>query len=715
MTFRIRTKLILIIAITLISFLLTFYFVLNYVYENNLNGMILENIKRAEDEFRDHIREDSTMLSSTLEVFLNDKQFQDVYLTGNRDKLYSYGQPLFNKLRDKYEITHFYFHHPNGRNFVRLHNREVYGDEINRITFKNARSSGQFASGIELGQTAFALRVVAPYYEDGKLIGYVELGEEIEHFLDRLKGKSKNEFAIIADKEHLDREAWSSARKVKGLPDNWDESEKHLWVSRPVETPVSKACFTENNIEEFERGGYFIKDFSGEKKGFACGGFLIYDAGGKEVGTILALIDISAPADLMKKTASIASIAFVILSLITFFMIALLMRYSISKPIEDISQTVKTIAEGALTTRSTIKSKDEMGQLASAINSMATSLEEAKKELDRRVLELFTLYSVSKVLNTTFETEELLLRLVSDISKNLDIHRVMIMMLDEKGRELYPASFTGFQKEELKEVRRTVGEGLFGNVVVTGTGRLVRDVDAEPNLSKEEIFSTDIRSIIAVPFGRRENIIGLLCAFKDRPGMFEMHDLELFEAVAEQVAVALENARLYQETKIQAITDGLTGLFNHRFLRTRLATELERAARYGHNLSFIIFDIDNFKHYNDTNGHPQGDKLLKTLSELLRKSIRESDIACRYGGEEFAVILPETTKDAAILLANRIRKTVANHPFPFRESQPLGIVSISVGISAFPIDAGESDAIIIKADNALYKAKSEGRNRTVSA
>ncbi|MEK7852145.1 MAG: diguanylate cyclase, partial [Deltaproteobacteria bacterium] len=362
-----------------------------------------------------------------------------------------------------------------------------------------------------------------------------------------------------------------------------------------------------------------------------------------------------------------------------------LSRY-VTAPINTLHEGAEIIAQGKLSHRIKIKTGDEIEALADGFNKMAASLEDAKKELDRRVLELFTLYNISKVLNTTFETEQLLIKLVNDISKNLDIQRVMIMLLDERKQELYAASFTDFQKEGLNELRRKVGEGFYGLVAQTGMSRLIKDVDTELNLPKEDILSPDIQSIVAVPFGRREKVLGLLCAFKDRPKMFEWHDLELLGTVAEHVAVALENARLYHETKLQAITDGLTGLYNHRFFREHLKVELERTDRYNHTLSLIILDIDHFKHYNDTHGHPQGDELLRGLAELLRKSVRESDIPCRYGGEEFALILPETAKDAALALGERIRKAISEHPFPFREAQPMGTVSVSVGVAVSPAD-----------------------------
>jgi diguanylate cyclase (GGDEF)-like protein len=391
-----------------------------------------------------------------------------------------------------------------------------------------------------------------------------------------------------------------------------------------------------------------------------------------------------------------------------------LSRY-VTRPILTLHKGVQAIGSGALGHRVTVKTGDELEALAGGFNDMAASLEEAKKELDRRILELFTLYNVSKVLNTTFETEQLLLKLVTDISKNLDIHRVMIMLIDERTQELYTASFTDFEKEGLKEVRRKVGEGLYGLIAQTGMGRLIKDVDTELNLPKEDILSPDIRSIIAVPFGRRNKVLGLLCAFKDRPGMFEWHDLELFRAVAEHVAIALENARLYHETKMQAITDGLTGLYNHRFFREHLEVEVERTERYGHKLSLIILDIDHFKHYNDTHGHPQGDEILRDMAKLLRKNVRESDFACRYGGEEFSLILPETSKEAALSLAERIREAIRQHPFPHRETQPMGAITVSIGVSAFPDDCKDMERLIKKADDALYRAKAEGRNRVAAA
>ena len=157
--------------------------------------------------------------------------------------------------------------------------------------------------------------------------------------------------------------------------------------------------------------------------------------------------------------------------------------------------------------------------------------------------------------------------------------------------------------------------------------------------------------------------------------------------------------------------DGLTGLHNHRCFQETLVMEVTRSDRYKREFSLLFFDIDSFKLYNDTNGHPAGDELLRTLSKLIRDFLRKSDFFARYGGEEFTVILPETSKDHATVVAGSIREIIENHPFYAREKQPNGKLTVSIGIAAYPVDAKNGEELIEKADQALYKAKHTGRNK----
>ena len=192
---------------------------------------------------------------------------------------------------------------------------------------------------------------------------------------------------------------------------------------------------------------------------------------------------------------------------------------------------------------------------------------------------------------------------------------------------------------------------------------------------------------------------------------FDETSYELLAAAANQIGMTLENARLFEETKTLAITDGMTGLYNHRYFLERITEEFERTKRYKRSLSLIMIDVDHFKKYNDTHGHPKGDGILKGVAKILKDTVRKSDTAARYGGEEFVIILPETGGEEALLVAEKLRMEVETHDFPGGETQPLGRITISQGVASCKEELKSFDELIKNADNALYRAKEEGRNR----
>ena len=409
------------------------------------------------------------------------------------------------------------------------------------------------------------------------------------------------------------------------------------------------------------------------------------------------------------KMAGVWLIRFIVFLLV----ITLLLSFIITGNLHKMLRVFNKVAEGDFSVRAPVKSKDEIGELAMGFNSMAASLDETRKELDHRLLEIYALYNISKTLNASFETEQLLIQLIEDICKNLDVDRMVILLPDKFFTELTVASYTGFTDEEARRIRPDLHEGIYSLIAYEGISRLIENVDTDVTIMEHDIFSPDIGSIIAVPFLRRGKVLGIICAFRNRPKQFQFSDLKLFNSVAEHLAVAIENARLFEKTKEMAITDGLTNLYNKRFLLDVLESEIARASRCGHKLSLIIMDIDNFKHYNDTHGHPAGDALLKELSLLIRKSIRKVDIPCRYGGEEFVVLLPETSKLEALVVAEKLVATIAEYPFAHAEDQPLGCVSVSMGLAEYPQDADDDEGLVSAADKALYTAKTTGKNRVV--
>jgi diguanylate cyclase (GGDEF)-like protein len=206
-------------------------------------------------------------------------------------------------------------------------------------------------------------------------------------------------------------------------------------------------------------------------------------------------------------------------------------------------------------------------------------------------------------------------------------------------------------------------------------------------------------------------------------------DIALISSVAhravEKIRLIEENKSLLEKLKRKneeleyvnrtlkelTIRDGLTGLYNHRHFQETLAQEILRSKRYTKTFSLVFLDVDFFKQYNDTHGHLHGDAVLVALSKLLIAGLRKSDIAVRYGGEEFVLLLPETSKENAFALAETIREKIAAHPFPGRETQPQGMVTVSMGIAAFPEDGSDSSTLLHRADDALYQAKNGGRNR----
>jgi two-component system cell cycle response regulator len=177
------------------------------------------------------------------------------------------------------------------------------------------------------------------------------------------------------------------------------------------------------------------------------------------------------------------------------------------------------------------------------------------------------------------------------------------------------------------------------------------------------------------------------------------------------LALSIDNLRLTRESKRQAIMDSLTQTYNRHYFVGRLAAEVRRASRYSRPTSMIFLDVDTFKQINDQYGHLQGDQVLRDLGQLLRSNLRDVDVVCRYGGDEFVVLLPETDLEMARVTADKLRTSVETHPFPNLDSPELTLkVTVSVGVSTLDPDLSEDD-LIHRADSALYRAKKAGRNR----
>ncbi len=269
--------------------------------------------------------------------------------------------------------------------------------------------------------------------------------------------------------------------------------------------------------------------------------------------------------------------------------------------------------------------------------------------------------------------------------------------------------------EPVRTIR--VGEGKIGWAAQHRVDMVAEDwrnttrTEGHPVEDNHPLVRSDMIACILQHGERQEQLLGVICV--GRPRLRPRDEKLVLQLVANLGALALMNARHVRELKDQAHHDGLTGLLNRGHFMKNLGFMINSAERAARPLAVFMFDIDHFKAYNDANGHPAGDELLRTMARLLREHLRPGDIACRYGGEEFLVALPDTDALAAAEVAERIREAIAGHRFPHGESQPGGRVTISGGVAALPEDGQNATDLIRHADQALYQAKAGGRNRIV--
>jgi diguanylate cyclase (GGDEF)-like protein len=305
--------------------------------------------------------------------------------------------------------------------------------------------------------------------------------------------------------------------------------------------------------------------------------------------------------------------------------------------------------------------------------------------------------------------------IVSNSKELLQSERASLMILDETANELILKAASGFAADPQSLPAVRVGEGISGEVIDTGKPVMVSDlrVAGRKAAPPERRYKTN--SFISYPImigGRKVGVLNV--TDKSGGGVYDEVDLSLLEIIGPQVALALERAEWQEratEFQLMSITDSLTGLPNRRYLEERLAEELNRSKRYDYPMSFLMIDIDDFKAYNDKNGHQAGDVALQITAHCLKGALRAVDIASRYGGEEFCILLPQTGMAEAAVIADRIRHRVSTTEFPHGSAQPLGHVTISVGVSTITKNIDTSENIIAAADRALYQAKSHGKDR----
>ncbi len=390
---------------------------------------------------------------------------------------------------------------------------------------------------------------------------------------------------------------------------------------------------------------------------------------------------------------------------------------SLSKPFADLTEVAErvadSVAEGDIGDLDAIVEQlpqGEAGRLGEAFTRVTTELRRNMSELEQSQEGLAK--SLERIGDTLMNTHDL------DGLVHVVLETAVVTLQGRAGLVLWGAP------DELRMIAHrglspaglpaptgiTPGAGVLGRVVATGES--VRGVLGSGPAELEPVATEPGEGeILATPLRSMGEVIGVLALYGREGGRtFDASDEGALRTLARQAGTAIDNVQLHQEATRLSTTDGLTGLWNFRYLSMSLAREIERSTRFQRPLAVLMLDLDNFKLVNDRFGHARGDTVLRELAHRVMEQIREVDTFARYGGEEFVVVLPETTVEGASQLAERICDAVRRDPFRAEGEEPLSI-TVSVGGAAFP-DHGASAATLMRAaDKALYVAKGEGRDR----
>ncbi len=344
---------------------------------------------------------------------------------------------------------------------------------------------------------------------------------------------------------------------------------------------------------------------------------------------------------------------------------------------------------------------------------MVGQYKKRQEEMDRSLQEQKILYSAGVMLASAANTEQTLDLIMESALSLTGMAAGSIALYDEERGLMHIKVSMGFDHVRLPEYynwKVRLG-GLTGHILSNDQPTVIEDLLGGVSFDTSHLLEMGVRSLIATPLKVEGKIIGILYVDDFKPKMFTEREVNILNLLGVQAAAAIDKALLLEKAETLAVTDELTKLYNHRYFVRALEREMKRADRYGYTLGLCMIDVDYFKNYNDTFGHLQGNIVLTSLSKILLKAARDSDIVARYGGEEFAVILVQADEEKSAFVAERIRKEVEAHKFSGEETQPNGTVSISIGVANYPNDAKRLFDLIESADRAMYRSKNDGRNR----
>lgn len=391
----------------------------------------------------------------------------------------------------------------------------------------------------------------------------------------------------------------------------------------------------------------------------------------------------------------------ILLSLI----IAFLAYRDTMTPIRAMMGAMDDFADGNLGVRTELKTKDEFEWMGQGFNRMAAAVQEHQERVE-------SFNSLTSLLITSLKPQELLQKVLDKVIDLTTSQAGVIYLARKLDEEKILEPYVSFAVDVATMPKLHFGQGLPGEAALDKRVVHARHIPSDCKVTINfGLMDTLPKEVVIFPIVYREEVLGVMLL--GSVNEFQPNEVSLLEYITNQIAVVLENALAHEQVERLSITDGLTGVYNRRYISERLDEELSKTSRYGSYMSLLLIDIDHFKSINDDFGHHTGDQALLSVTRAMAKSLRQSDLLGRYGGEEFLVVLPHTGPADALAVAEKLRKSVEQVMVPGMAGVPL---SVSVGVASYP-DHGvnNADQFVQLADRALYQAKENGRNRVVAA
>ena len=323
----------------------------------------------------------------------------------------------------------------------------------------------------------------------------------------------------------------------------------------------------------------------------------------------------------------------------------------------------------------------------------------------QRARHLEVINAIARETTAVLDQEQLLIKVCTVIQETFQVGHVSVLLREDDGL-LLRASHGRFTACAAAGGRLPANAGLWGRVLASSQSLIEDDVQACPEYVG---FYKETKSRMGIPLVSFGQTLGVLMLESEQTGNFQLGDVESLEAVADICATAIQNAHYVERVKQLAYLDGLTGIFNRRYFELRVMEEIDRARRFNTGMAVLMIDIDQFKRLNDEFGHLLGDEVLRQVSSIFHGQVRKIDVVCRYGGEEFGILLSQTNPQHSLQVAEKLRRLVENWQFP-GVPRP---VTISAGVATFPDHGTTRDELVKSADAGLYAAKQSGRNRVL--